>query len=101
MRYIVLATLLLVAPAALAAEGIAPVATTAAKAADVKAHMVVWDKNGARAGVVINVSPAADGTIESVTVIQGENSGRIPGATLSMANGKLVTSLGRREIAVR
>lgn len=68
------------------------------QAADLKARTVVWDKNGARVGPVIAINVNADGAVDFVTVIQGDKSVRIAGSTLSLVEGKLTTSLARREI---
>ena len=102
MRSILLAALFLAAPAALAADETAPAAAQAAgvsvQASDIKKRTVVWDKDGARVGSVIAVAAATDGNVDYVAVIQGDKSVRISGTTLSLNDGKLVTSLARREI---
>ena len=102
MRSILFATLFLSAPAALAAETTASesaeVSAAPVQAADLKKRMVVWDKNGLRVGSIIAVGAASNGAVDFVTVIQSDKSVRIPGATLSLADGKLTTSLARREI---
>lgn len=102
MRSILFASLFLAAPAALAAEEAVPEATQAlaapVKASDLKKRMVVWDKSNARVGSIIAIGAAADGGVEFVTVIQGDKSVRISGATLTLNDGKLATSLARREI---
>lgn len=68
------------------------------RASDLKTRTVVLDKNGARVGPIIAVSAKSDGTVDFVTVIQGDSSVRVNGSTLSMVDGKLTTSLARREI---
>ncbi|MBY8824324.1 hypothetical protein [Sphingomonas colocasiae] len=102
MRSILFASLLLSIPGMAMAEDTATAAAVttdaAVKAADLKTRMVVWDKNGSRVGPIISVGAKADGAVDFVTVIQGEKSVRVPGSTLSLAEGKLVTSLARREI---
>lgn len=78
-----------------------PAAQTASAASvpasAIKRRSVLWDKNGIRIGTVLDIIPTAAGDVDTVAVLSGENSYRIPGATLSMADSKLVTSLTRRE----
>lgn len=91
------------APAASMAQATddASQATTATRlqASSIQIRTVVRDKTGARIGPVINVVPASDGSVASVTVILGESAAKIPGATLNIDGGNLVTSLTRREVA--
>ena len=106
MRLILFATLFLAVPAAMAAEtavsetavSATAAAETSVQASDVRKRMVVWDKDGARVGPIIAVAARADGSVDFVTVIQSDKSVRISGATLSLADGRLSTSLARREI---
>lgn len=76
------------------AQNAAPVVASA-----LKKRMVVMDKSGMRVGPIINIAAAADGTVDYVTVISGEGTKRVPGATLTLIDGKLSTSLDRREMA--
>lgn len=71
--------------------------TASVQAAAIKRRSVLWDKNGVRIGTVLDITPTAAGGVDTIAVLSGENSYRIPGATLSLADSKLITSLTRRE----
>lgn len=102
MFHYIAAALLVATPVIAMAQDAAPAAAAAEViAVDLKPKMVLWDKNGARIGPVISIASGREGGVDSVTVIQGEGSARVAGATLSLAEGKLVTSLTKREIGRR
>lgn len=82
------------------AEAPAAAAAGPVQAATVKMRAPVYDKNGVRIGTVVKVAPTSSGSVDYVTLISGENSVRVPGSTLSMADDKLTSTLTKREASV-
>lgn len=96
MKTLAIALMMTLAAPALAqttAPVTAPIAATA-----VKKGQHLKDANGVRLGEIDRVAAADDGSVAAVRIIFAQHFVTIPGSTLTLVDGKLVTSMTKSEI---